>query len=289
MAKRLTSKIANSDLLNGKKLYLERAKKTLPFLVRQAIAGQTIYYSDLATEVAIPNPRNLNYVLGAIGNALLKLGKKIKIEIPPIQCLVINKRNKIPGEGIGWFISPKDFSKLNISQKRAIVKAQLSKIFAFQKWDMVLQQLGLEPIHTKLNKEVFKAKNYKEGGESEQHKNFKEFIAKNPAVLGLSKDVGLGQIEYELPSKDSIDVVFNYKGLRIGVEVKSSISDTTDILRGIFQCVKYKYLIEAEQVIADEIPNSRVILALQGQLPKELIIAKNLLGIDTVENIKGKI
>ena len=60
MAKRQTAKIANSDLLNGEKLYLERAKVTLPYLVRQAKAGQTIYYSDLAKEVGIPNPRNLN-------------------------------------------------------------------------------------------------------------------------------------------------------------------------------------------------------------------------------------
>lgn len=69
MAKRQTAKIANSDLLDGEKLYQERARLTLPYLVRQAKAGQTIYYSDLAEEIDIPNPRNLNYVLGAIGNA----------------------------------------------------------------------------------------------------------------------------------------------------------------------------------------------------------------------------
>ncbi|GAB1452542.1 hypothetical protein MASR2M47_25980 [Draconibacterium sp.] len=30
---------------------------------RQAKAGQTIYYSDLANQIGIPNPRNLNYLV----------------------------------------------------------------------------------------------------------------------------------------------------------------------------------------------------------------------------------
>ncbi|MFZ4475369.1 MAG: hypothetical protein ACOYPR_09275, partial [Saprospiraceae bacterium] len=66
----------------------------------------------------------------------------------------------------------------------------------------------------------------------------------------------------------------------------SIISDTADILRGLFQCVKYKHLIEAEQIVLDEIPNSRIILALQGVLPDELVLVKNLLGIEVIENVR---
>ena len=286
MAKRQTARIANSDLLNGEKLYLERARVTLPYLVRQAKAGQTIYYSVLAEEVGIPNPRNLNYVLGSIGNALIALGKSTKTEIPPIQCVVVNKSQGLPGEGIGWFISPTDFSKLNKTQKQKVVAAQLTKIYTFQDWDWVLDELGLEPITANLDEEIKIAKNRKGGGESEQHKKFKEYISKNPSVLGLSKNLEVGEMEYGLPSADTIDVLFKEKSQKIGVEVKSIISDTADILRGLFQCVKYKHLIEAEQIVLDEIPNSRIILALQGNLPAELVLVKNLLGIEVIENIK---
>lgn len=286
MAKRQTAKIANSDLLSGEKLYQERARLTLPYLVRQAKAGQTIYYSNLAEEIGIPNPRNLNYVLGAIGNSLMKLGKRTKTEIPPIQCLVINKRQELPGEGIGWFISPTDFTKLNKTQKQKVVAAQLMKIYTFQHWDWVLEQLELAPLPTNLDKELEGAKNVKGGGESEQHKKFKEFISKNPAVLGLSADIGIGKQEYTLPSADTVDVLFTERNLKIGVEVKSNISDSSDILRGLFQCVKYKHLIEAEQTVNDEFPNSRIILALQGRFPNELTLVKNLLGIEVIDNIK---
>jgi hypothetical protein len=285
MAKRETAKIANSEILNGDKLYLERAKKTLPYLVRQAKAGKPIYYSDLAEQIEIPNARNLNYVLGAIGRALIELGKKEKIEIPPIQCIVVNKKQDLPGEGIGWFISEKDFTKLNKTQKQKIVEVQLAKIYTFQYWDWVLEEFNLQPIEVDIEKEIKKAKSKRGTGESEDHKNFKDFISKNPSIIGLKSDLK-SEIEYCLPSADKIDVLFRDKLQKIGVEVKSIISDEADILRGIFQCVKYKHLIEAEQVIYDEIPDSKVILALQGKLPEKLILIKNLLGIEVIEDIK---
>ena len=287
MVKRQTAKIANSDLLAGDKPYQERARLALPHLVRQAKAGKTIYYSDLAEEINIPNPRNLNYVLGAIGNALKFLGEQTKTEIPPIQCVVINKATKLPGEGIGWFISPTDFGKLNNTQKQRVVAAQLTKIYTFQDWDWVLQQLELDPVPTNLDDELKEARNGR-GGESEQHRKFKAFISKNPSVLGLSADLANGQQEYSLPSADTVDVLFTDKDLKVGVEVKSSISNTADILRGLFQCVKYKHLIEAEQTVNDEFPNSRIILALQGKFPDELTLVKNLLGIEVIDKIRTR-
>lgn len=285
MTKHPTVEIASSNLLSGEKLYLERARITLPYLVRQAKAGKTIYYSDLAVEINIPNPRNLNFILGAIGNALIKLDSSI----PPIQCLVINKQTNFPGDGIDGFFDKKSFSKLNRTQKTEVLNRALTQIFSYPRWDWVLQQLQLKPIRLDIEKEIAKAKQIRAGGgESIFHRDFKIFISNNPSAVGLSDQIGKGQTEYILPSADSIDVVFVDKNTKIGIEVKSKISDTADILRGLFQCVKYKYLIEAEQIVKNEKPDSRVILALEEQLPKELIIVKNILGIEVIDKIKNK-
>lgn len=282
-----TAQLASPRILDGDKLYLKRAKITLPYLVRQAKAKKTIYYSDLAQEIGVPNPRNLNYILGAIGNALTELGRKNAIEIPAIQCVVINKQTELPGEGIGWFINKKDFKKLSKSDQKDVVNIQLAKIFAFQRWDWVLEQLGLKPLKTNIEAEIEKAKAYKPGaGESALHKRFKEYIANHPESLGLNKDLMVGVIEYQLPSNDKIDVVFTDQNLKIGIEVKSRISDNIDILRGLFQCVKYKSLVEAEQAIENLRPNGRIILALESGFPAELIGVKNILGIEVVDNIK---
>ena len=65
-----------SSGLEGDKLYQQRAREALPLLVRQAKAGKKIYYANLANEINIPNPRNLNYPLGSIGTALIDLSEK---------------------------------------------------------------------------------------------------------------------------------------------------------------------------------------------------------------------
>jgi hypothetical protein len=286
MAKTITGAVAKYGLLAGDKLYQTRARLTLPYLVRQAKAGQTIYYSDLAKELDIPNPRSFNFILGAIGNALIELSKtKGTGKIPPIQCIVISKKDELPGEGVGWFIDVQDFSKKNKNQQRILIDAKLSEIYTYQDWDWVLSQLGLEPLEIDLDKELEKAKNIRGGGESESHKRFKEFVSKNPGVLGLKHTLKNGELEKPLPSGDTLDILFADKDIKIGVEVKSKISGTEDILRGIFQCVKYKCIIEAEQIVANELPNSRVILALEGKLPEKLIAAKNLLGIEVIDGI----
>ena len=288
-----TGNKSNSDLLDGNKLYIERARLALPILVRQAKAGEPIYYSDLAEELGMSNPRNLNYVLGAIGNALEALAKREKsTKIPVINCLVINKTDNLPGEGISWFIDKKNFEKLTKNQKRETVKQILTEIYLYPNWDLVLKELGLSPVKsnfsTKFRSEILKwKKKYGSGGESQSHKVFKEYLAHHPEIFGLELDL-VGVTEYVLPSMDTIDVLFDNKRDKVGIEAKSIISDTPDILRGLFQCVKYKALIEAEQKVNDLIPDCQVVLALEGEFPRELIPIRNLLGIEIIEKIERK-
>ena len=66
--------------------------------------------------------------------------------------------------------------------------------------------------------------------------------------------------EYILPSGDKLDVHFELKnGDRIAVEVKPSISDDGNIIRGVFQCVKYKSIMEALRKIENLNYNTTVI------------------------------
>jgi hypothetical protein len=277
------SKSSNSTLLSGDKLFQLRARTTLPYLVRQAKAGKIIFYSELAIEIGIQNPRNLNYILGYIGTAL----KNLDSSIPQIQCLVINKQTNLPGDGIEGFIDVKNYSTLSRTQKQELLNRALAQIFSFGKWDWVLQELGLEPIEFEINTLIEEAKYFNgSGGESKFHKDFKELIANNPSLIGLSNYLDKGKTEYLLPSADCIDVIFEDKSTKIGVEVKSRISNEGDILRGLFQCVKYKYLIEAEQVVKNFEPDSRIILVLEGKFPNSLIGVKNALGIEVLDQIR---
>jgi hypothetical protein len=281
--------VSDSEWLTSDKLYIQRARLALPILVRQAKINRPINYSELAQEIGMPNPRNLNYVLGAVGNALLTVAKKWGTSrLPLLNCLVVNQSTLLPGDGIYVFIEKQDFIKMTNTQKKVFVDKMLSEIFTFPDWDRVLFELKIKPIRTAFNNNygpLIKAYNTKHGkGESNDHKNFKNFLSKHPEIFGLPS-CHIGQVEYEFPSADTIDVLFKTSSFVIGIEAKSHLSNIIDIIRGLFQCIKYEALIAAEQKVNDITPNFKVFLALEGKFPDELIGIKNVLGINVLDEI----
>jgi len=70
------------------------------------------------------------------------------------------------------------------------------------------------------------------------------------------------------------------------VEVKSVLSSEADIVRGIFQCVKYRAVLEAQQAADGLAQSARAILALEVKLPSKFQALKNVLGIELIDEIK---
>ncbi|MBN2301143.1 MAG: hypothetical protein JXN60_01370 [Lentisphaerae bacterium] len=269
----------------GDKLFQQRARMAFPILVRQAHAAAPILYSELAAEIGMSNPRNLNYVLGSIGQTLVDLSAEWDREIPPINCLVINKSSGLPGEGISWFIKDvADFKELPLKRKREIVDIHLQEIYAFQDWLKILEHCGLEPVCQNYKQIINLAENYRGGGESERHKRLKRYVSTHPEVIGLPSKLE-GREEHPLPSGDSLDVLFHQGKRLIGVEVKSARSPDTDIVRGIFQCVKYQAVLEAVMSSQSLVPDVQTLLVLEGELPKSLVPLKNMLRVEVIQNI----
>jgi hypothetical protein len=283
------STAAISEPISGKKAYQVRARAALPLLVRQAEAGAPVFYSDLAQELGMPNPRNLNYVLGSIGQSLELLSKVWKVKVPPIQCLVVNKGTGLPGEGIGWFLVKKEeFATLPLRQKRAIVEAELQHVFSFPQWQEVLQALELEPATSDFKPFVSKASGDFGGGESDEHKVLKEYVAQNPKVIGLGANTPSGTTECLLPSGDFLDVSFSGKKVWVAAEVKSSVSAERDIVRGLFQCIKYRAVMEAVLLTESRPQNARALLVLESKFPQSLIPLRNMLGVEVFESVSPK-
>ena len=70
--------------------------------------------------------------------------------------------------------------------------------------------------------------------------------------------------------------------MQIGVEVKSSKSNDDDLRRGIFQCVKYRELLRAEQRTDGVLPHARSILVTERDLSKKLSREASLLKVPCV-------
>ena len=272
-----------AEPFDGDKLYQQRGRAALPLLVRQAKSQKTIFYADLAEELGITNPRNLNFVLGSVGQSILRLAREQGEEIPPIQCLVVNQADGLPGEGVGFFIEKEVYKGMSKRQRRTVVEGQLQKIFAYSKWDSVLAAFSMQPAPLDFSSIVrAAASGGRGGGESDDHKRLKEHVAAHPSILGLRASVACGVNEYGLPSGDVLDVLFREGSEWIAVEVKSTISDDADLVRGLFQCVKYQAVLEAFLVSTNRAPNVRTVLVTTRQWPIELVPLKNVLGVEVL-------
>ncbi len=265
--------------------YQERARRALPILIRQAQAKKPIVYANLAHELEMSNPRNLNYVLGSVGTTLNELSS----DIPHPESLVINDGSRIPGGGFEDFLKEKypNYVASKLEDKKQFLEEYWSEVFGYPDWDKVLHNLNIKPILPIIDVDHENSSRTHSfgGGESFEHKQLKEFIYQNPKIIGLKNKPLKAEMEYGLLSGDKVDVGFQYKNEIIAVEVKSKKSDITDIQRGLFQCVKYDAVIRAQEVTKQSFKTVKAYLVLEGEFPKVLIALKNCLGIEVYDQI----
>lgn len=274
--------------LEGNKLYQKRARAALPVLVRQAKARQPVTYKELADELGMPNPRNLNYVLGCVGNSLLALGETWGRRVPPIEALVLNGESQVPGSGVAWFTPDADAYRVaTLQQKKEIVRAMLTEVFLFPDWDQVLVSLGLDPLPPASLTLPPLADVIAQGGagEGEAHMKLKMAVAEHPEWFGLPMSMAPGATEVGLFSGDRVDVVFSNRRRRVAIEVKALGAPTAELQRGLFQCVKYQAVLVAEAAASQSKADCRTILALGGELPSSLGPLRSVLGVEVRDSI----
>jgi hypothetical protein len=270
-----TQEIARS--MFGDQLYQQRAQIALPLLVRQAWLQNTILYQELADELEMPKARNLNFVLGSVGTTLLELGQEWGEIIPPIQSLVVNQGTGQPGTG---FFGGKDaYQKLSKRQREAFLQKQRADIYGYPKWDEVLKALELPLPESDIDGLLEKAANFHAGGESEAHKRLKLAIAEDPTLIGLPASCQCVGVEHRLPSGDSLDLLLKHRRTEYAIEVKPASSPREDIVRGMFQCVKYRAVLVSWRAFKQVDVDCEVILVLGGELPADLLPLKNALQI----------
>ena len=268
--------------ISGNLTSQKQARTILPILVRQAMARQKITYGKLGEEIGVHH-RALRYPLGYIRKVLCELGKQWKEEIPHIQGLVVNQKTGLPGDGVIFLYG----RKLNPREKEAIVEKKLGDIFSYPKWLDVLEALGLPPAAPLDPQSDEPPTDHQSGtAESEAHQRLKDYIAWHPEVIKLGTSLAPGETEVVLPSGDKVDVLFRSDRSHIAVEVKSCISNEADLIRGLFQCVKYRAILRACRSLEGGSYEANARLVLEGLLPKALIPVRNTLGVTVIENIR---
>lgn len=292
-----------SRKLEGETWARRAARIGFPILVRQAGERRKITYSEWAAEIEKTlngrvNPRNLARVAGLIGDACKAYADKTETRAPEINLMVVNKTTRIPGKGadlyikrfcwesLGRRVDPKD---LAVREKRAIVARAAKEIFDFADWEGVLEAYGLTAAgsgrrRTKARRKTVlpNRKQWHTGPESDGHKDLKRRIASNPRLVGVKRR-GSGEEERWLWSGDEVDVYF--EGAAVAIEVKAGNAKCGELHRGVFQCIKYKAVLEAQQVSEGEVPTADCRLATGGRLPDELRRLCERLGVEYFDEL----
>lgn len=263
------------------------AMKMIPVLIRwaQGAWDKPHYYSDLSKAVGY-NSSRIGGVLGEIQDIINNLAKDHGRKIPTLNGLVQNKKKGLPSDGFDYVV--KDYSGLSDDSKKGEV-AKLNFIAHKFDWSLVLKELNLSPARIIDDEEIKKIQKgvFGKGGEGAEHKLLKEYIYEHPKKVSLDKPIE-AVMEYCLMSGDKLDVFFKYANKHIAIEVKPSNAPEEDVRRGIFQCVKYKSVMDAERVVYADNYDNEVLLVLGGLISdvnKQIALD---LGVRYIENFKIK-
>lgn len=261
----------------GRERSYELAKQMIPVLISWAQEKRSPqYYSTLSKAIGHGTPR-IGDQLGYIADIFKELSEKSKKEIPLLNALVISKQSKRPSDGLGAVMEGYD----EWDEGKQILEAQKAndKAYAYKDWPWVLKALGLLPYNDCYEESIRTGK-YKRGdSEGAYHKALKEYILNHPKEFFIT-DIKAKDNEYVLLSGDRLDVYFKLKdGKQIAVEVKSRISDDADILRGIYQCVKYKAVLTAECLAHGENANVDAFLVIEDEMSEENRKTANMLSV----------
>lgn len=255
----------------------EKVKLIIPILIGWAKAGiSDKTYGDLNKLIGYKSGLNssIGHMLGSSDLVLKRLQELTGEEIPTPNSLVCNANSGIPSDGLS-FVTKEAYEEMSHEDKRRFIKQLNAVAIHYDKWDWVLAQLGLKPsISSSDVEEIRSGKVHGSGGEGAEHKALKEYIASHPALVGAIEN---GLTEYILLSGDKLDVWF--PNSQIAVEVKPTTSPDSDVLRGLFQCVKYKATLDAEAAIIGEKPEAKVILVIGGHLSKSNMEIQRTLGV----------
>lgn len=89
---------------------------------------------------------------------------------------------------------------------------------------------------------------YGPGGEGPYHRALREWVMKNPSIVAPSYAAAQQETEFSLHSGDRADCAYLLYDRVAVIEVKSWRSNRDDVFRGIYQCIKYRSVMQAMRI-----------------------------------------
>ena len=255
------------------------------------VPGTTLTYERLAHvmferygEKVMHNKQHYARALGGAAFAIRGEAKAAGISVPPITVIVVSKAHGFASDGVNTFVMRLQDGKYDETDPRRqkILAEEQQKVWDYgeEGWTAIQVMLGQKPVKRKASKKgdtTLPPPPRGGKGEGDQHKALKAWVLANPdkfLEFGLFPE---GGNEEYLQSGDSVDAMLWNGAMRLAVEVKPGKSLEQEMIRGIFQCVKYRHTINAEYLVdSKRMPGNSILVSTRPLSPKEQQIATTL-------------
>ena len=190
-------------------------------------------------------------------NAVIERILHYDSDAPLLNVLLVYANTGLPGRGAAPYLDKRYPGRSWLRKKdadkdagwRDLVEKEASRVYGYTRWnELYLSVYGRSP--SAVDDSVYKGGGiHRIGGEGENHKALKLRVKQEPSLVRRGLRSEETRAEVELLSGDRVDVVSVARdGTTVAIEVKSRNSDWHDLRRGVYQCVKYRAVIAAEDM-----------------------------------------
>lgn len=272
----------------------------MKWLVCAALEKSVLTYgqakSRLETEVGF-SPLARAGRTGHTAGAMIKRVLEIEPKAPLLNILLVEQATELPSDGAGSFLAERFNQPLlaQIDAKnryhklwRSTFDLAAGEVYAYsaEAWsDLFERAFGTPYPPSEIQAELRKRRQGAEQdglpsgrhGEGENHKALRLWVKDNPASIHKNFRSATTATEVDLLSGDRVDVVYSLSDKTIVIEVKSRDSNKADLMRGVYQCIKYRAVQEATDIRQEG--HVEAMLITEERLPGDIAALLELHGI----------
>jgi hypothetical protein len=270
---------ANVGKLSGtnENLRQHAIEPLMRWLIPVALDSSTMTYGEVKRRLEVEENFSTIFSIrpGFAAGSLMEHLERIDPAAPLINVLVVDQKTRQPSEGAGSFMArrfaeprlARDLAKqaYPVLWKECFDRAA-GEVYEYtaEQWAELYRrafgrQLTIERIQRgrssrKIGTEkdgLPSGRRYGAGGEGPFHKSLRLWVKDNPQALRRAFAGVRAETEVDLESGDRVDAVYFCEDRTVVIEVKSRISNDVDLMRGVYQCIKYRAVKQAMDVRGD--------------------------------------
>ena len=194
-------------------------------------------------------------VAGAAMNKLLECDPNA----PLLNVLLVRSDTGLPGSGAVGYLARRYPNRRWLRARnahkddrwRTLIEEEAARVYAYPYWDELYRKAynsRLLPSEDDPKGKEKDGKRQGRGGEGANHRALRLRVLRNPSLVRRKLRPETTNTEVELLSGDRVDVVSITDDRTVAIEVKSKDSDWADLRRGVYQCVKYRAVMKAQDI-----------------------------------------